>query len=68
MLFEWDVEKEKVNQKKHKVAFSEACHVFADEWVLSFYDDEHSDVEDRWISIGRASTGNILVVVHTYEI
>lgn len=67
MIFDWDPEKEKINRKKHKVAFFEACQVFADRYMLSLYDEGHSDDEDRWITMGQSLGGIILVVVHTYE-
>jgi hypothetical protein len=65
--FEWDPEKEKTNKRKHKVAFLEACYVFADEYMLTLYDKEHSEDEDRWITIGQIPGDKILVVVHTYR-
>ena len=30
-------------------------------------DEEHSEVEDRWVTIGIDSTGVLQVVVHTFE-
>jgi len=67
--FEWDIEKEKTNWIKHKIAFREACYVFTDKCVLTLYDEEHSGDEDRWITIGQSSlSGSVLVVVHTYRI
>lgn len=47
MKFTWDTEKEKVNRKKHKVAFLESCYVFADKFMLTMFDSEHSEDEDR---------------------
>lgn len=67
MKFEWDSQKEKINRKKHKVTFLEACYVFADKYILTLYDEGHSGNEDRWISIGQSLSGSILVVVHTYR-
>ena len=64
MKFEWDPNKEKANKQKHGVTFLEACYVFADRFMLSLYDDEHSGEEDRWVTIGQ-TPGNVLVVVHT---
>lgn len=66
MKFEWDAEKEKTNRKKHKVTFTEACYVFADKYMLTFYDEGHSGEEDRWITIGQSLNNRILLVVHTY--
>lgn len=34
--------------------------------MLTLYDDEHSEDEDRWITIGQ-TPNNILVVVHTFR-
>jgi hypothetical protein len=65
--FEWDTEKEKTNRRKHKITFLEACYIFADKYMLTLYDDEHSGDEDRWITIGQSLNNGILVVVHTYR-
>ena len=64
--FEWDPEKAEINRKKHKVRFSHAATVFQDPEAISIFDDEHSDSEDRWIMLGIASTGSLLVVHHTF--
>jgi len=39
MKFSWDPDKEKINRRKHKVAFFDACHVFADKCLLTVYDE-----------------------------
>jgi len=67
MKFEWDPEKEKANRNKHKVSFTEACYVFADKYLLNLFDDEHSEDEDRWITIGQTPSNKILLVIHTYR-
>ncbi|MDA8389087.1 MAG: BrnT family toxin [Nitrospiraceae bacterium] len=67
MKFEWDENKEKANRLKHKVSFLEACYIFSDKYMLTLFDEEHSDDEDRWITIGRGLNDKILVVVHTYR-
>ena len=67
MKFSWDPDKERINRRKHKVTFFDACHVFADQWVLTLFDNEHSIDEERWISMGQIPDGRILVVVHTYK-
>lgn len=67
MKFEWDSEKDKANISKHKVKFLEACYVFADKYMLTFFDDEHSGNEDRWITSGLIPNGKILVVSHTFR-
>ncbi|MDP2168647.1 MAG: BrnT family toxin [Thermodesulfovibrionales bacterium] len=67
MKFEWDTEKEKTNRKKHGVAFQEACYVFADKFMLTLYDERHSDAEDRWITIGQSLNNRVIVVIHTHR-
>ena len=64
--FEWDPAKAASNLRKHRVSFDEAVTVFADNLLLSMQDDEH-DFEQRWISLGRSSEEQLLVVVHTYR-
>lgn len=51
MNFEWDIQKEQKNIAKHGLDFSTAILVFGDENRLEFYDVEHSDTEDRYITI-----------------
>jgi uncharacterized DUF497 family protein len=65
--FEWDPEKRRINQRKHGVPFEEAATVFLDPRAISLYDEEHSEQEDRWITVGFSSTGRILVVCHTFQ-
>ncbi|GAB6162196.1 BrnT family toxin [Desulfothermus naphthae] len=65
--FEWNPQKAKTNLKKHKVSFERACTVFKDPNALSIYDEEHSEKEDRWITLGMDINGTLLVVVHTFE-
>jgi len=64
--FEWDPKKAKTNRTKHKVSFELAATVFKDPRAISRYDDEHSGDEDRWITLGIASNGHLLVVHHTF--
>ncbi len=52
MKFEWDTHKNQLNQKKHSVSFELAARVFADPHRIEAYDEDHSDDEDRWITIG----------------
>ena len=63
--FDWDAKKARTNQKKHGVPFRLATSLFLDPLASTIFDDEHGDQEDRWVTIGRASNGQILVVVHT---
>ena len=65
--FEWDPAKAASNARKHGVSFRAAATVFGDTLLLSMPDDEHSGSEQRWISQGRSSDGQLLVVIHTYR-
>lgn len=67
LQFEWDEHKAQTNILKHGVAFETAATVLHDALALTVYDEAHSQTEDRWFTIGRAITGKLLVVVHTYE-
>ncbi len=49
---DWDPAKAKSNQVKHGVTFEDAMDVFRDPLALSIHDDDHSDREIRWVSIG----------------
>jgi hypothetical protein len=65
--FGWDSKKARSNLKKHGVSFRLATSVFRDALAVTIFDDEHSDDEDRWVTLGRAENGQVLVVVHTTE-
>lgn len=65
MEFEWDEPKAELNERKHGVSFVEAMTVFADPLSLTGYDPDHSDDEDRYITMGMSALGRFLVVSHT---
>lgn len=65
--FEWDHKKANENIKKHKVNFERAATVFLDSNAISIYDEEHDEVEERWITIGMDESANLLVVCHTFN-
>lgn len=66
--FEWNPEKAISNYKKHKVRFEIAASIFRDPKALTIFDDDHSDYEERWITIGLALNSPLLLVVHTYNV
>jgi uncharacterized protein len=33
--------------------------------AISAPDDEHSEAEERWVTIGRDGRGRVLVIIHT---
>lgn len=65
MDFEWDDAKAATNEQKHGVRFAEAMTVFADPLSLTGYDPDHSVGEDRYLTMGLSSVGQLLVVSHT---
>jgi uncharacterized protein len=65
MRFEWDEQKARSNQKKHRVSFDEAKPVFDDPLYVDFYDPDHSLDEHRYIIIGESERGRLLIVAYT---
>jgi uncharacterized protein len=62
--FEWDVGKAKQNVRLHSVSFDDASTVFGDPLAATISDPEHSIGEHRWITMGEAASGQLLVVIH----
>jgi uncharacterized DUF497 family protein len=62
--FEWDSNKDKSNQNKHGVSFDEARTVFLDDYAIQFYDNEHSENEDRFLMLGMSVKERILLICH----
>lgn len=65
--FEWDPVKARQNFKRHRVRFERAATVFLDPNALSLFDEQHSEDEDRWITLGLDRTGTLLVISHTFR-
>ena len=65
--FEWDPVKAKLNLQKHKINFERATEIFLDPFMLSQFDDEHSEKEDRWITIGQDRNNITIVVNHAFK-
>mgnify|MGYP006437600541 CR=1 FL=1 len=65
--FQWDPIKAQSSFEKHGVSFREAERVFKDSRALTLFDQEHSLVEERWITLGLTPSGQYLLVVHTVE-
>ena len=65
--FEWDPAKAKENFSKHGVDFERAAQVLRDPLALTIPDEEHSETEVRWITLGTNTSGQYVVVVHTFE-
>ena len=65
--FEWDPAKARQNARKHRITFERAATVFLDPNALSQFDEQHSEDEERWITLGLDHTGALLVICHTYH-
>jgi uncharacterized DUF497 family protein len=63
--FEWDPDKADANYKKHQVDFTEATSIFGDLLSITVYDPDHSDEEDRYLTMGMSVAGRVLIVSHT---
>jgi uncharacterized DUF497 family protein len=64
VTYGWDPVKAAANSKKHRVTFEEASSVFLDSLALTFWNPDHSEEEDREITIGRSARQRILFVAH----
>jgi uncharacterized DUF497 family protein len=64
--FRWDPAKARLNREKHGVAFEEGATVFRDPRALTVYDPDHSESENRWVTLGISGSGRLLVVCHTF--
>ena len=66
MLYEWNEEKDRINQRKHGLSLSAGVPVFEDNLRLELYDEVNSrSHEDRYITIGHNQVSDILYVVYT---
>jgi uncharacterized DUF497 family protein len=65
--FDWDPRKARRNLRKHGIDFDEASTVFADTLSITIPDPNHSQDEERWVTMGLSNRQRLLVVVHTEE-
>jgi len=64
--FEWDLQKDQENQKKHGVSFAKAQFAFADPRRVIAEDLSHSSREKRYYCFGWVE-GGVLTVRFTYR-
>jgi len=64
-MFEWDPSKDRVNQKKHGIAFADTFAVFEDPRALTTEDHERG--EERYVTMGVDCFGRMLVVAYTWR-
>jgi uncharacterized DUF497 family protein len=67
MKFTWDPEKAEQNVFAHDVSFQEATTVFGDPLAGTVPDPNHSVGEERFVTVGYSSAGQLLVVCHTEQ-
>ena len=65
MDFEWDPEKAARNLAKHGVSFQDAATVFGNPLSTTYFDPDHSEGEQRFLSLGMSGRGRLLVVAYT---
>ena len=63
MTFEWDEEKADANVRQHGIYFDDAVHIFDDPDRIERLDEDESDYEERWQTMGMAR--KVLFVVYT---
>lgn len=68
IAFEWNQAKAKANLKKHGITFKEASTVFYDEYAVQFFDEEHSELEDRFLMLGMSNNATLLIVCHCEKV
>ena len=66
--FEWDENKNMLNQAKHEVSFEDAKTVLWDENAVLIPDPAHSADEERFILLGFDKSAKMLIVVHCYRL
>jgi len=64
--FEWDPEKDFINQGKHEVSFAEAQYAFSDPDRVIAEDLSHSEGEKRYYCFGKVGEG-VMTVRFTYR-
>lgn len=62
--FDWNPAKATANRKKHGISFEEAQSAFFDEFAIQFFDEDHSDVEDRFLLLGMSIEARLLLICH----
>ena len=64
--FTWDERKNRINQQRHGISFTEAQTVFYDKMARLIDDPEHSRDEERVILLGMSQNMRLLIVCHAY--
>jgi len=67
LRFEWDPAKAEENIRNYGVSFEEAQTVFYDDFAREFYDDKHSEQEDRFLLLGLSLKLRLVMVCYCYR-
>lgn len=62
--FEWDPKKARANRLKHRVRFAEAATALRDPLGITIFDPDHSQAEDRYITVGMSDRSRPIMVAH----
>ena len=65
--FEWEESNKHKSLLKHGITNQEAETTFDDPQKIILFDEKHSDMEDRYICIGKSDLGNILYTAFTFR-
>ena len=65
MSFEWDKNKAGSNLRKHGISYEEASTALRDTFSATAHDPDHSEDEDRFVTLGVSWLGRLLAVAHT---
>jgi uncharacterized protein len=65
--FEWDPAKAKANLNKHGLDFERGRNCVPGPAAVTIPDDERSESEVRWITLGKDASGQYALVIHTFE-
>jgi len=65
MNFEWDLDKQRANRRKHGIELADAVAVFQDSQAATVEDRAHD--EQRFATIGLDAFRRVLVVVYAYR-
>ena len=63
--FEWDSGNRRKNEVKHSVTQMEAEEVFFNNPLLISTDDKHSEIENRYLALGKTNKDRGLTIIFT---
>lgn len=63
--FEWDEKKAIANIEKHNISFDESKSAFHDENGIFYFDEKHSNIENRFILLGNTKNNITVIIAYT---